>query len=57
MRPHERKKEIEFIIENYFGKIKFQSKEVKVSIQPYEFEEKAIKIPNLKFGNDVVLSN
>ncbi len=56
MPPYMRKKEIEFIIEHYFVGIKFQGFEIKISQKPYEFEETAIKIPNLKFGNNVVLS-
>ena len=54
--PHRRKKEIEFIIENYFRKIRFQGKEIKISTQAYEFEENKINIPDLEFGNNVVLS-
>ena len=56
MPPYKRKKEIEFIIENYFSGMKFQRKEIQVSHKPYEFEENTIKIPDLKFGSDVILS-
>lgn len=56
MPPHRRKKEIEFIIKNYFTGMKFQGCEIKVSQKPYEFEETAMNIPDLQFGNNVVLS-
>ncbi len=54
--PRQRKEEIEFVINHYFDKISFQGTRLILSHQPYGFEENELNIPDLRFGNSVVLT-
>lgn len=56
MNPHKRKTEIEFVVQHYFKNIRFQDKQIVLSHNPYEFDDNMLDIPELKFGNNVVLS-
>jgi len=56
MPPHMRDAEIKFIVDNYFRKMKFQGVPIFLSHKTYEPNEERFSMPDLKFGNNQILT-
>jgi hypothetical protein len=54
--PFERRKLIVTVANKFFGKLKYGSKDLKVSSEPLEIDIDVFEAPDLLFNNDIVLS-
>ncbi len=54
--PHRRREEIKFVVNKYFKNLSFGSSKIVLSDNPLVIDERRLKIPDLKFGNNKVLS-
>jgi hypothetical protein len=55
-RPHVRRKEIQFEVDQYFRDLRFGSNRIALSERPINVDEKRFMIPDIEFGQKKILS-
>lgn len=54
--PFKRRNEIKYIVNTYFNDLEFSQKRLKLSNSPFMIPNRSFSLPDLKFGNNKILS-